>query len=97
MYPHGICVHVHVCVHVCVFVCVCVQADIIGSPYAITNYSLNAAEIGTNNDLAAVRAALHSLGLLVRGHCNAEHPCMVAVLCCWGRAPGGCTMHLLHA
>lgn len=41
------------------------QADIIGSPYAITNYTINP-EIGTEDDLVAVRKLLHSLGMKVR-------------------------------
>ena len=38
------------------------QADIIGSPYAITNYTMNPV-IGTAADLAKLRATLNSLGI----------------------------------
>lgn len=38
------------------------QADIIGSPYAIVNYTVNP-EIGTEDDLAAFRSRLNSKGL----------------------------------
>lgn len=39
--------------------------DVIGSPYAITNYTVNP-EIGTAGDLAAVRSALNGMGIRVR-------------------------------
>eukprot|EP00418_Pyrodinium_bahamense_P007123 CAMPEP_0179023896 /NCGR_PEP_ID=MMETSP0796-20121207/7174_1 /TAXON_ID=73915 /ORGANISM="Pyrodinium bahamense, Strain pbaha01" /LENGTH=544 /DNA_ID=CAMNT_0020719837 /DNA_START=22 /DNA_END=1656 /DNA_ORIENTATION=- len=38
------------------------STDVIGSPYAIWNYSVNS-DIGTGADLAAVRGTLHELGL----------------------------------
>ncbi len=45
------------------------QDDIIGSPYAVVNYTANVNEIGTDADLAAVRALLNSMGMKVPCRC----------------------------
>ena len=40
------------------------KADIIGSPYAVVNYSLNT-ELGLESDLKNLRTKLNSMGMLL--------------------------------
>eukprot|EP00753_Platysulcus_tardus_P016998 PLAT618.1.p1 GENE.PLAT618.1~~PLAT618.1.p1 ORF type:complete len:521 (-),score=233.06 PLAT618.1:123-1685(-) len=54
------------------------QADIIGSPYAIFNYTLNP-QLGKNGDLAALRDMLHGMGMqlmldFVPNHTAVDNP-----------------------
>lgn len=42
----------------------CTTADIIGSPYAVTNYTCNA-PLGTDSDILALKQKLNALGLLL--------------------------------
>jgi len=53
--------------------------DIIGSPYAVVNYTLNA-QLGLEKDLIALRSRLHSMGLLLMLDFVPNH---TAVDCPW--------------
>jgi len=62
------------------------QADIIGSPYAITNYTMNPV-IGTSQDLANLRKTLNNLGIqlcidFVPNHSGRDVLVWCALACC---------------
>lgn len=60
--------------------------DVIGSPYAITNYTVNP-QIGTEDDLAAVRALLNGMGMRLMVDMVPNHMAVDSVL---GSQSPGC-------
>lgn len=76
-------------------------ADIIGSPYAVTNYTCNTQLGNSDNDIMTLRQKLNSMGLLLMLDYVPNH---TAVDCAWAvsemdyyvRAPQGETTTLVH-